>query len=108
MKNWKFTAIDIQIISAGMMCQNIEQKLRRDMSEGARTVLKNQLQAYRRKYMDLIHKARYDDEYERYQERQYDMSREERIEQHYNDMWIEAYDEYQDRMLEEELEEELD
>lgn len=104
MKNWKFTALDIQIISEGMMCQKYERLLVRGwMSDWERKIYQQELQKHRRKYLDLIHKWGYTEDYERYQEQQAEMSREERIEQHYNDMWIEAYDEYQDRMLEEEL-----
>jgi hypothetical protein len=104
MKNGKLTALDVQIISEGIMVQKYERLLVRGwISDWDRKMYQLALKSHRRKYLDLIHKWGYTEDYERYQEREYDRYREEKMEKELNDVWLEAYDVYQDNLVEEEL-----
>ena len=101
MKNWKLTALEVQIISAGMMCQKLENELKKNLDSWARKITQNNLATWRRRYLDLCRKKEpnLDAWLEREELDRADEMREKKYdrEEYLNEMWLEEYDLYTDR-----------
>jgi len=101
MKNWKLTALEVQIISAGMMVQKLENELKRNLESWVRTITQKNLATWRRRYLDLVRQKtpKLDARLEREKLDRADELREKRYdrEEYLNEMWLEEYDLYNDR-----------
>lgn len=101
MKNWKLTALEVQIISAGMMCQKLENELKKNLDSWVRKITQDRLYTWRRRYFDLVRQKtpKLDARLEREELDRADELREKRYdrEEYLNEMWLEEYDLYNDR-----------